>query len=64
MTGAKSHIHKYMVFQCSKNIYYKVSIEFLRQDSERSNSSGKIQNKGETELSEENDLVFHLRKIF
>ena len=53
MTGAKQHIHKYMVLQCSKLFYYKVSSEFLRQDSQSSYSFGKIQNVGETELSEE-----------
>ena len=47
------YIYKYMVLQCSKLIYYKVSCEFLQQDSQRSYSFGKIQNVGETELSEE-----------
>ena len=53
MTGAKQHIHKYMVLQCSKLFYYKVSGEFLRQDSQISYSFGKIQNVGETEHPEE-----------
>ena len=52
MTGAKQHIHKYMVLQCSKLFYYKVSSEFLRQDSQGSYCFGKIQNVGETKLSE------------
>ena len=47
------YIHNYMVLQCSKLIYYKVFCEFLQQDSQRSCSFGKIQNVGETELSEE-----------
>ena len=54
MTGAKLHIHKYMVLQCSKLFYYKVSSEFLRQDLKSSCSFGKIQNVGDLELSEEN----------
>ena len=53
MTEAKSHIYKYMVLQCSKLFYYKVSSEFLRQDSQSSYSFGKIQNVGETEVSED-----------
>ena len=40
MTGAYTysqvHIHKYMVLQCSKLFYYKVSSEFLQQDSQSS----------------------------
>ena len=40
--------YKYMVLQCSKLLYYKVSSEFLRQDSQSSYSFGKIQNVGET----------------
>ena len=47
------YIHNYMVLQRSKLIYYKVSSEFLRQDSQSSYSFGMIQNVGETELSEE-----------
>ena len=42
-----------MVLQCSKIFYYKVSNEFLRQDSQSSCKFGKIQNIGETELSEQ-----------
>ena len=53
MTGAKQHIDRYMVLQCSKLIYHKVSSKFLRQDSQSSYSFGKIQNVGETELAEE-----------
>ena len=53
MTGAKQHIHKHMALHCSKLIYYKVSSEFLLQDSQSSYSFGKIQNVGETELFEE-----------
>ena len=48
MTGAN-----YMVLQCSELFYYKVSREFLQQDLQSSYSFGKIQNAGETELSEE-----------
>ena len=47
----------------SKPFYYKVSGEFLRQDSQSLYSFGKIQNVGEKELSEEKNLVFHWRKI-
>ena len=46
------HIHKYMVLQCSNIFYYKVSSEFLRQDSQSSYSFSKIQTVGKTELSE------------
>ena len=49
MTGEKKHIHKCMVLQL---FYYKVSRDFLRQDSQSSYSFGKIQNVGETEISE------------
>ena len=48
MTGGKQHIHKYMVL-----FYYKVSIEYLPQDLQSSNSFGKIQKVKETELSQE-----------
>ena len=41
-----------IVFQCSQLFYYKVSSEFLRQESRSSYSFGKIKNVGETELSE------------
>ena len=54
MTGAKLHIHKYMVLQCSKLFYSKLSSEFLRQDSQSLCSFGKIQTVGDLELSEEN----------
>ena len=54
MTGAKLHIHKYMVLQCSKLSYSKFSSEFLRQDSQSLCSFGKIQTVGDLELSEEN----------
>ena len=40
-----------------------VSSEFVRRDSQTSHGFGKIQNVGETELSEEKNLVFHWRKI-
>ena len=53
MTGAQQHIHKYMILQCSKLIYYEVSSEFLWQHSQSWYSFGKIKNLGETELSEE-----------
>ena len=52
-----------MVLQCSKLFYYKVSSEFLRQDSQSSYSFGKIQNVGETELSDEKNLVFRWGKM-
>ena len=41
------------ILQCSRLFYYKVSSDFLRQDSESSYSFAKIQNVAETELSEE-----------
>ena len=63
MTGAKWHIQKYMVLQYSKLFYYKVSSDFLRQYWQSSCSFGKKQNLGETELSEEKNLVFLWRKI-
>ena len=47
----------------SKLFRYKVSGEFLRQDSQSFYSFGKIQNVGEKELSEEKNLVFHWRKV-
>ena len=53
-----------MVLQCSKLIYYKVSSEFLRQDSQSSYSFGKIQNVGETELSEEEKVSVLFEKDF
>ena len=45
-----------MVLQCSKLFYYKVSGEFLRQDSQSSYNFGKIQNVGETKLSQEKKI--------
>ena len=48
-----SCIDKYMVLQCSKLLYCKVSSEFQRQDSQSSCSFGKIQHVGETGISEE-----------
>ena len=45
-------MYMYMVLQCSKLFYYNVSSEFVRQDSQSSHGFGKIQNVGETELSE------------
>ena len=51
MTGTNQHIH--MVLQCSKCYYSKVSSGYLRQDSQRSYSFGKIQNVGGPELFEE-----------
>ena len=47
------HIHKYMVLQCSKLFYSKVSNGFLRQDLQSYYSFGKIQNVVGPELSEE-----------
>ena len=63
MTGAKYHIHKYMVLQCSKRFYTKFSSRILWKDSQNSYSFAKIQNVGGLEFSEENNLVFHWRKI-
>ena len=45
-----------------KTLLLQVSSELLRQDSQSSYSFGKIQNVGETELSQEKKLVFHWRK--
>ena len=45
-----------------KTLLYRVSSEFLRQDPQSSYSFGKIQNVGETELSEEKKLALHWRK--
>ena len=53
MTGAKEHIYKYQVLQCSKLFYSKVSSGFLPQNSQRSYSFGKVHNAGGPELSEE-----------
>ena len=60
-----------MVLHCSKLFYYKAPSEFLRQDSQSSCSFGKIQNVGETELSEqkvsvslEKDFLFHFHIYF
>ena len=55
MIGGKYHTHKYMVLQCLKLFYSKVSSGFLRQDSQ---SFGKSQNVGGPELSEEKILCF------
>ena len=49
---------QHLVLQCSELFYYKVSSEFLRQDSQSSYSFGKTQNVGETELSEEKIWCF------
>ena len=51
-----------IVLDCSKLFYYKASREFLRQNLQSSYSFGKIQNVGETKLSEEKNLVFHWKK--
>ena len=59
----QSNIFTSTWFSSAQNSYYKVSGEFLRQDSQSSDSSGKIQNVGETELFEEKNVVFHWRKI-
>ena len=63
ITGAKQHIRKYMVLQCSKIFYYKAFTDFLQQGLQSSYSFGKIQNVGETKLSEEKNLAFRWRKI-
>ena len=52
-TGAKLHIHKYIVPQWSKLFFSKVSSSFLRQDLQGSYSFGKIQNLGGPEISAE-----------
>ena len=52
MIGAKSHIFKYKVLQYSKLFYSKISTGFLRQDLQSSCRFGKIQNLGDSELSE------------
>ena len=57
-TGPKQHIHKYTVLQCSKVFYFKVSSEFLGQDSQSTYSFGKIQNTGGPEFSEEKIQCF------
>ena len=48
----------------SKLFRYKVSGEFLRQDSQSFYSFGKIQNVGEKELSEEKKFSVSLEKDF
>ena len=53
-----------MVLQWSKIFYYKVSSEFLWQDSQSLYSFGKIQNVRETELSEEKKNECFLGEIF
>ena len=53
-----------MVLQCSKLFHYKVSGEFLRKGLQSSYSFGKIQNVGETELSEEEKVSVSLEKDF
>ena len=53
-----------MVLQCPKLFFYKVSSEVLRQDSQSSYSFGKIQNVGETELSEEKNVSLEKDFIF
>ena len=52
-----------MVLQCSKLFYYKVSSEFLRQDSQSSYSFGKIQNVRERERETERDRDRDSKKI-
>ena len=60
-----------MVLQCSKLFYYKVSGDFLRQNSQSSYSFAKIQNVGETKSSEEKnsaslekDFIFYFHIYF
>ena len=53
-----------MVLQCAEHFYYKVSGEFLQQDSQSSYSFGKIQNVGEAELFEEKKFIVSLEKDF
>ena len=42
-----------MVLQCQELFNYKISSEFLREDSQSSYSFGGIQNVGDPEFSEE-----------
>ena len=51
-----------MVIQFSKLFHYKVSYEILRQDLQNSERFGKIQNVGETELSDEKTVSVSLEK--
>ena len=51
-----------MVLQFSKLFHYKVSYEILRQDLQNSERFGKIQNVGETELSDEKTVSVSLEK--
>ena len=53
VTGAKQHIHKYIVLQCSIFIHSKVVTGFLRQNLQSPYNFGKIQSVGGIELSEE-----------
>ena len=56
--GILDKFRQHLVLQCSELFYYKGCSEFLRQDSQSSYSFGKIQNVGETELSEEKKKCF------
>ena len=51
-----------MVLQFSKLFHYKVSYEILRQDLQNSERFGKIQNVGETELSDEKTVSVSLEE--
>ena len=53
MTGAKWHIHKYMVLSAQSSFFPKVSSSFAGQDSQNSYRFGKIKNVGRTKVSEE-----------
>ena len=53
MTGAKKHMNKYIGLQCSELFHSKLETGFLRQHLQSSFSLGKIQNKGDPELSED-----------
>ena len=55
-----------MVLQCSKlfSPVLKVSNDFLPRDSQSSYSFGKIQNVGETEISQEKKISVSLEKDF
>ena len=54
VTGKKLHIHNYIVLQCSKLFHSNVSRKFLWQHLQGSYSFAKIQNVGDSELSEGN----------
>ena len=67
ITKAKQHINKYIVLQCSKLFYCKVSSGFLRQNSQSSYSFGIIQNAGvkkKLRVSMEKNSLFRFQICF